>query len=383
MLPLEKLLAVKTIITHDNCSDGLASAMILRDAYQQLGLSPEIKFVQYGTEDYKSLQPGPNVLFCDFSPMVPDIKVEVDGVEKKIPDPAKLKMWVDAGTLILDHHAGAKFVVDGFGENGVFADVKTEPGVSGALLAYREVWLPFYNHGMEERVRRLGDAVVRRVESEALIAYDFAKVAGIRDTWQRQDPRWRESCVQNEVLRFYPKEEWLEKILPFHPGNQGFWAERAKLGEFLWTKHEKGIKKCSERSWKFTSAKGIRVVVFEGVRSASDMAELVDKDADLIMGFDYEVETPKDGGAQCRKIVFSTRSHTSFNCSLFAKQFGGGGHVAAAGFNIEFGSMPPANSVGHYAHALNPYTLAETLVDLYEQQQGSSIASEVHNQATG
>lgn len=374
MLPYEKLLTVKTLIIHDNCSDGLASAIILKDAYAQLGLSPEIRFIQYGTDAYKTLQPsGPDVLFCDFSPFVPDIKVMVDGVETKVPDPEKLRPWVESGAMILDHHAGAKLVVDGFGERGVFADVNTEPGVSGALLAFQQVWVPLYGAPTL-------DAHIREdTESEYFFAGDFAVVAGIRDTWQRTHARWRESCVQNEVLRFYPKDDWLEKVMPFHPGNRGFWAERFKLGDLLWTKHERGIKKCVERAWRFTSAGGLRVVVFEGVRSASDVAEVIHKDADLIMAFDYEVETPKDGGAPCRKIVYSTRSHTSFNCSEFCKQFGGGGHVGAAGFNIDFGSMPPANSWGHYAHTLNPYTLAETLVDLHEQQRSSS-GSQVHNQ---
>jgi len=71
---IQQLHAVKTIIVHDNCSDGLMSAILLKDAYSQRGRTPELKFVQYGTEDYKKLEPAPNLLFCDFSPYIKTAK---------------------------------------------------------------------------------------------------------------------------------------------------------------------------------------------------------------------------------------------------------------------------------------------------------------------
>ncbi len=371
MIPIEKLKAVKTIIVHDNCSDGLMSAILLRDAYSQVGLNPELKFIQYGTDAYKTLEPTPDLMFCDFSPFVPEVEVE----GRKVPDPAKLKPWADSGTIILDHHKGAKAVVMGLGENGVFGDEVAHPGVSGAMLAYREVWLPFYasdsRHAIEgaQAIQEFHEETIADPESEVFHAFDLATVAGIRDTWLNHHARWRESCILNEVLRFYPNEEWLGKVLPFHPGNRGFWTERLKLGDLLWTKHEKGIAKCIEKSWRFTSDRGNKVLVFEGVRSSSDVAEVVDKEVDLVMAFDYEAETPKDGGPTVRKIIYSTRSHTNFNCMEFCKGFGGGGHTKAAGFNVVFDREAPPNSLSRYAYTLNPYTLAETLVRMYEEKQ--------------
>ena len=401
MIDIEKLRAVKTIIVHDNCSDGLMSALLLKDAYAQCGLTPELRFVQYGTEAYKALTPAPNTLFCDFSPFVPEVEIEVEpGVKKKVPDPEKLRAWVDSGTLILDHHKGAEAVVRAFGEHGVFGDESKHPGVSGAWLAFREVWVPFYKGGakeawaeritsfaeeeplliraetVEELAKQLDDDLAGRKDAhdDVVIGQDeevgwarnLAALAGIRDTWQNKHERWREACILNEVLRFYPNEEWLEKVLPFHPGNRGFWNERLKLGNLLWSKHEKGIKKCIEKSWRFTSARGTKVLVFEGVRSSSDVAEEVDTEVDLVMAFDYEVETPKDGGAPQRKIIYSTRSHTSFDCKDFAKRFGGGGHTKAAGFNIV---LDPQTELSSYARSQDPYTLAETLVRIHEEKK--------------
>lgn len=383
MLPYDKLKAVKTIITHDNCADGLMSAILLKDAYSQIGLSPEIKFVQYGTEAYKTLKPAPDVLFCDFSPFVPDIKVMVDGVETKVPDPEKLKPWVDSGQIILDHHKGAKAIVAAHGDLGVFGDEVDHPGISGAFLAFREVWLPFYYFAHLKGVPDEHDKVVETVESEAHTARDYAVLVGIRDTWQNKDPRWREACILAEVMRFYPKEEWLgdNRVLPFHPGNQGFWAERLKLGNLLWTKHEKTILKCLSKSWFYTSPKGTRVVIFQGTKQSSDVAEHMDQQADLIMSFDYECETPPETKPIAKKIAYSLRSHTNFDCMKFAKTLGGGGHTKAAGFSVAFHreafDKEAASHAVHHAQSvaaiLNPYSLAEVLVNRYEgdQQQGT------------
>jgi hypothetical protein len=354
MIPHEKLKAVRTIISHAHCSDGLASAILLKDAYTQRGLSPEVRFMQHGTEEYRTLKPSADLLFCDFFPYVPEIEVD----RRKVHDPEKLRAWAESGAIVLDHHKGSQAIVAAFRENGVFADEMKEPGVSGAFLAFREVWLPFYRQPLPLEFRD---------NDEILFARDFAVIAGIRDTWQNHHPLWRKSCIQNEILRFYPSADWLDKPLPFHPGNHGFWKERLELGDLLWTKHEKGIKRCIEKAWRFTSTKGTRVLVFDGCRSVSDVAEEVDQDFDLVMAFDYEVEYPKEtpnvGGV--RKIIYSIRSHTTFDCLAFAKTFpGGGGHTKSSGFNINLELGSDAGS--RYARHYDPYSLAEALVNKYE-----------------
>src|SRR5580692_9774768 len=107
MIPISKLAGVDTIIVHDNCSDGLASAMILKDALQQAGRRPkipEIRFIQHGTAACRSLEPSPNVLFCDFVPPIRTVKIVGDGIETFKIDPEAqpiLQRWVDAGTLVL------------------------------------------------------------------------------------------------------------------------------------------------------------------------------------------------------------------------------------------------------------------------------------------
>jgi hypothetical protein len=366
MIPIEKLKAVKTIFVHDTCSDGLMSALLLKDAYTAIGMRPEIRFLQYLTDETKTLEPGPGMLFCDFSPHIRTVKDSSGAFQVDEADRSLLQHWVDSGTIVLDHHKGAKAIVKAFGENGVYGDEEKQPGVSGATLAFSEVWchlLEISEHEISLPASQNPfhqESCGNRVD----IAYRLAHLAGIRDTWQNKSSLWRDALILNEVLLFYPDADWLERNQLFSSPSRDFWAERFKMGELLLTKHEKGIKKCIEKAWLFTTVKGTRVVVFEGVRSASDTAEVIDTDADLVIAFDYEVETFKDG-TRSKKINFSTRSHTTFNCLDFAKANGGGGHMKAAGFAKNFDSNTPA------PYSLNPYALAEALVELHENSSNT------------
>src|SRR5882724_8183379 len=64
MIPLEKLKGVTHIITHADCPDGVASAMVLR----QVLPTAEVRAIQYETHEHKKLEAKPGMLFCDFSP---------------------------------------------------------------------------------------------------------------------------------------------------------------------------------------------------------------------------------------------------------------------------------------------------------------------------
>ena len=119
------LKSVNRIIVHGNCPDGMASAILLYDA---INIEPE--FHVHNTKAFKNLKITPNTLFCDICP------------------PANLvDKFVAAGGIVLDHHKDKEAVVAKFGDRGVFADEINEPGVSGASLAYREVWQPLCSGG--------------------------------------------------------------------------------------------------------------------------------------------------------------------------------------------------------------------------------------------
>lgn len=297
------------VVSHDGCPDGIASAMIVKDAIP----SAEIVFMQYNTEAHKALEPQEGVLFVDFSPFVGN-------------DMGLLVAWAESGSLILDHHKTARPIVEAFGEHGIFGDELANPGVCGAVLAYNHVWKPVKNH-----------------ESELIER--FARLAGVRDTWLKSSPEWNTACEQASTLQFIPQEKWLEK--PIYEHLYTWQIKYGFLGKLLIEKHQASVKKAIDGAFKWVSPKGTRVVLFQGVHLTSDAAEMLGNEADLIIGYTSFCE---NGELQ---TVFSTRTQGDFDCSSFCKLNGGGGHTKAAGFklNADFNSHP----VGLAMRILNAY----------------------------
>jgi hypothetical protein len=285
-IDIEALRAVRVIVTHQHsaaeaCPDGLASACIIRRVLPEA----RVLFMQHGTPELRDLVAEPWMLFCDITPPA-----------------ARVAEFVEVGAIVLDHHKTARAVVEAFGERGVFADEETEPGVSGAVLAFREVWAPLYTAGGAHAMA------------------DFARLAGIRDTWQRGSPDWTEACAQAEALRFWPRETWLNAL-------PTTWEMLLGIGPVLLQKREQAVDAALAGAYRFTSAKGTRVCMFSGLDCTSDASEKAD--ADLVVGFLYFVDS-----TGVPRLSFSLRGRGGFDCASFAKCNGGGGHTSAAGFQV-------------------------------------------------
>lgn len=384
-IDLAKLEAVTTIVTHANCMDGLASAMILLDVLP----SAKIVFCQYNTPDYLNLPATPNMLFCDIT-----------------PPRDRAAEFVTAGSIVLDHHKTAKDIVLMFGANGVFGDEIANPGISGAMLAYQQVWVPLisssprtgnltpeqatarqqaanaYNQAVSVAMATKLAAGQDKVAAQAEIDADptlqalhvamtspvgvyaervakFATLAGVRDTWQTASPDWQAALKQHLVLNFFPPETWLVPNNVFHINDPQTWAIRMGMGDLLLSMEVAKTAKAVEGSFRFTSAKGVRCVVFAGTHTTSDAAELLGQQADLVMGWAYFVEQAADtvgwpGSGVGPKMVVSCRSRGDFDASALAKTFGGGGHTKAAGFSVRVGANDP-----------NPYIFLKNLIDGY------------------
>ncbi len=338
MIPLEKLRAVKRIITHENCADGIASAMILKQALPYA----TVEFMQYNTPAHRALQPEEGLLFCDFSPWLPQ------NTEQNKPVMAealkRLDEFVAAGTIVLDHHGTQEEVVRAFKSLGVYADMKTQPGVSGAVLAFNEVWDPICKEELEP-------AIYERYRPMVQV---FAEVAGVRDTWVKTDARFLESRQQREALLFWEVSD----LLALAPPN---WDERLEIGKNLWERHLRKVQAFIDRGYSFTSAKGTRVLIAPGLSQTSDAAEMLEQQGrhiDLLVGFAYNADNLPE--FQEIRLIFSTRSHMGFRCDLLAKNFGGGGHQPAAGFSHTCDLSSDAN----------PYKIFQQRLAEFEGSQG-------------
>lgn len=319
MIPIEKLRALKTAYVHANCPDGVASALVLKDALPDL----DIRFVKYGTAEHREIEPTPNTIFCDFSPWLPDLKEHFGDEREEL-----IKKWNDAGVVVLDHHDRAivePYPFGVFGEND-----KLE---CGAMLAYREVWEPL----------RL--SYVTHSHKYHTMVEHFARLAAIRDTWQKNNPDWDAANKQASILMFFRFEQLSLDLLED--------LQEGPLAPRLFERQIELAETCIKEAFVFRSEKGTKVLMFQGVSATSDAAELCDNRPELVpnlvVGFHYRAD---DGKLQ---LQFSTRSHTGFDCQAFAQAHGGNGHKAAAGFTFRASE-----------NSANPYVVFRLLLDEWE-----------------
>lgn len=301
--------SVKTIVTHKGCPDGIASAMILKNALP----NASVVFVQYGTDLHKTLPAEPGMLFCDMTP------------------PAeRVAEFVDAGAFVMDHHKYARSVVEAFGERGAYADEKEHPGASGASLAY-ELWLIMSRFDSDE---------LRKIC--LLDIGEFARLAAIRDTWQTGSDSWVRACEQASVLVTLGEEWFLNK----RGSNQPFLTVPEKLlGRLFYERTLRQAKETAERVHIYEHiCQGLRVAVMNDTRT-SDVAEAfraTGREADLLVGYRYE--NPERAGESPR-LVFSLRPlRDGIDVGLMAKSMNGprmtgGGHSKAAGFSLTVKGM--------------------------------------------
>lgn len=356
MIPIEVLKRVKIIYCHGNCPDGMASAMLLRDAYMMLGLYPKIEFVTHNTEALKNagydVCGDPNCelsLFCDIAPH------------------KEAAAALRGHAIVLDHHKGAEGeterLVKSFGEWGVFADEVLEPGVSGAVLAFREVWLPALTS-------QLGD------ESRATPVRDFAECCGVRDTWQTNDPRFLRGQWISKMLMSKPASWWLgdedrfveDRSYGFRP----YLSEKEiETGRVLFEMHEEAVRQAAGQCIRFdvmADHKLAELFVFQeqatGFRLTSDVAELLRQEPTegvrrVLAGF-YYTKTDKKP-----QLTYSLRSiHGDINVAELAAFCGGGGHSKAAGFEAK-----PGKFSGDVTHAPYEYMLHALMLFLLKKDR--------------
>lgn len=383
MIPVEVLKQVTDVFCHKNCADGTASAMILKDAFRMLGTEPTFTFLAYNTPEHKAAQATSDgsrvLLFCDFTPWAPSSP----GTEQGRAD--LLELMTDhankyADVIVLDHHAGAEDVVACFGSYGVFADIKTEPGVSGAVLAYREVWGPVHQF-------RYAGLTNNETRENRQLTREFAEYVGMRDTWQTQIKlSFLRGQWINSMLMAKPTSYWLDEDGKGRPILPYLNAAEVEGGRCLFEAHteevRKGVASCvswwlareKETDRSFDRTDTVVLHAFQGLSTVSDVSEELrrqdegreahDPSAGLpgvVAGFSYVVEKP----GQVPKLAYSLRSLNGFDVCALAKRYGGGGHKAAAGFSLTMEQCTTCLDPLGKPLTRNPYDLIRFLVVAY------------------
>jgi hypothetical protein len=291
--------------------------MILLDALPEA----TVEFVQYGTKEHKELEATPNTIFCDFSP--PRERVDE---------------FLAAETIVLDHHKGAP--VERFVEAGLGDFVPETPGVSGASLAYADVWVP-----------------LRNPNDTPNFFTRLAVLAATYDTWQTDSQDWDEACDVAECLRFWPWsyiEDKVKKSSFFGsspPPQTLTWEDLFEVGPHLSKLSDVDSVTLSKNAFRVTSKRERKVAIVPTTGAKLNKVAHHDQgNADLVIGFSYNIEPDSV------KQICSCRTKTDFDCHAFALAMGGGGHTKAAGFSIPV-------DVTHK----DPITVIRRMLGLYEE----------------
>lgn len=288
-----KIKEVKKVYSHKNCMDGTASALICARAFAFAGLSPDIEFIQYRSDEHKNLVAAPNQMFVDITP-------PLDRWEE----------WKEVSPIVLDHHVTAESAVKGL--KGKFGD----ENYSGSTLAFEYVMVP----------------LMSQAPSEELDAWnEFARLCTIRDTWKTDHVDWDKSQELSQALYYYNPYELIEDA---RKGKFDF-EFLMKFGKLAYGKIDYKAGRVAEGGpfleRRLDNGDTIHIAFINLTEKLiSEVAEKIrQKDsADITIGYAYSSNN---------QLICSLRSN-KFDCSKIAEKFEGGGHKGAAGFSIGNGN---------------------------------------------
>lgn len=269
------------ILYHGNCYDGFGSAY---SAWKHFGDSAKYKSVSYGEpfpiEFLEEL--NSNVYILDFS------------YSKE-----EMLYWADFYKLIvIDHHKTAEENLKDLKHPNI--EVHFDMNKSGALLS----WLYFFplcqdgvtsgEYGVPKLIEHISD----------------------RDLWQ---------------FKLEGSKE-IHKALVSYPMDFKLWdtfdVEKLKIeGVALERLYSQLVENICKTSWFGNVGKYHIPMVNTSIAWSEVGAKLLEKypEANFVASFtEFETET-----------MWSLRSRQDFDCSLIAKEFGGGGHKNASGFKIK------------------------------------------------
>lgn len=284
------------VIYHDNCADGFAAATV---AYLCFGDAATYLPAQYG-KPFPGIPDGARVFILDFSwPYNPEAREKLNELAERTI------------LTVIDHHKTAAESLKG----RWFAHF--EEHKSGAVMA----WEYFRDYDP--------DSVFGEVPELLLYVQD-------RDLWRWELPS---SKAVSAGLAARPKvlAEWAQMLREgyveiLNLKNEG--AAILRYQKLLVEQIVANRRVVHLGRWKFTAV-NTQTLMSECCDRLLEMGEEAGEPHEFVAAYFYEPSTQVDGGV-ARK--WSLRSRPGFDCSVVAKEFGGGGHAQACGFTEELGA---------------------------------------------
>ncbi len=281
-----------TIITHKNCPDGSAAAVIAKKIFPRIAVFPSNhNYIDNQFEKALKYLANGEKLF------IVDICCSQSKLESALPVLLEKKIYIG----IYEHHESNRWLETFKLPYGLSGEIIFDEKRCGSKI--------FYD-------RYVGEY------SELKDFEEFITVNNDRDLWINQHPLSADIAKLHQILgdesyvsRFLenPKMEFTEKeqiILDYEKE-----SERKKHEILL-----KGMQ-VKERD-----NEGFRYGVVYGEADSSNLLNLAIKRFDLEYAILVNLNTKKA----------SIRSRGNKNCVTFAEKFGGGGHRCSAGFRIQF-----------------------------------------------
>lgn len=304
------------VLTHNGCTDGFAAAWCARKKFINLGITPYIIMVNPANvrPAFDRLKGKMNEYANDGTDNILTYSFDVGYSGKDM----KTLLKIAPGTIILDHHISSNnSIIDEYGYM-VPTNYKCDINKSGASLA----WEYFYpNEPMPEFFRYIED----------------------HDLWRFREPDSKSignaiyTMLPNSIHEFARWDEFYDKPKEM--------MDRAKqFADILTTAQEERIKRAYERgkqfNLKFGDLPAYSVYIVNATEDISDLGNQICEllsppddaythDIALIYYYDIKKNLYKVS------LRSNNRRNPPVNVSLIAGLYGGGGHIAAAGFECK------------------------------------------------
>ena len=279
------------VIYHADCCDGFGAAWAFMQTAATSYHTVDYVAATYGQEPPYAQCTGRDVFILDFSYPIPQL---IDILE------------IASFTVLLDHHKTAIESLADFAYSRDRAEMLLDTGRSGAMLA----WNYFSTQPAPRIITYIQD----------------------RDLWRHKE-LWTKEI--NALIAFTDKTQDAYTELHRSLERQDAFYVCTSYGEMLLKqqrRHVESIVKSTKRPFTINGHEGL-ICNCPG-QFASDVGNVL---ADMTGTFGATYFAAADGSHK-----FSLRSVGDFDVARIAKDFGGGGHMNAAGFSIHM----PLNDAG-------------------------------------
>jgi len=272
----EVLANIRTVYYHGSCADGIGARQILKD-------TPMIvRWIPYYFSEFTEIPY--DALFIDCSP-------KSHQVEEVLMRGGAIAEHHDSFTtsFIQLHEKYPKQLL--FGEN-ILAE-------SGAMLAV---------HLVEQMRGCITDETK-----------NIARLLSISDTWQKDDPAFWFARMVSGYVSFFSND------FNLNLGTLQDMTDTIELFGKVRQKEQDALAKSAIR----LEAEGYKIAFINNINMSNAAEILRNEGIDVIVGYLTKFEPNENRNI----VIYSLRSNDRFDCAKFAKDNGGGGHKAAAGFS--------------------------------------------------